>query len=125
MTLEELANNEERPLPDSVLSIEHVENDKTLNVLCIPARDELRSQAAVTVPQVICMSALPPFAVEHARTLYKRLRHQFFSPHIIICFWHFEGALEKVAARLKIEALDRLLTTLPQIMSNICEVAAR
>ena len=120
-----------------------------LRVLCIPAKDDADAIAAImlcqllvaqgfdarsvpvttsasilrhmrtTEPSVICLSALPPFAMENARSLYAKLRARFPEPRIIICFWQFEGDIQKLTARFKLTAGDRLLTTLPEVLAQV------
>ncbi|MGB6597095.1 MAG: AI-2E family transporter [Candidatus Acidiferrum sp.] len=120
-----------------------------LDVLCIPARDdaddvvamvlaqllerqghraqgiaigttaEMLAQVAELNPAVVCISALPPFAVNHARALYARLRAQAPDLYIAVCLWHFEGDPEKAAIRLKLTKGHGVFTTLPQILKHI------
>lgn len=129
----------------------HTSGEETgsLDVLCIPARDdaddivamllaqllerqghraasipigttaEMLSQVAESNPGVVCISALPPFAVYHARALYAKLRVRFPKLHLIICLWHFEGDLEKTTTRLKVATGDGFCTTLPQVLQHI------
>jgi hypothetical protein len=51
---------------------------------------EMLSQVAVPKPGVVCISALPPFAVDHARALYAELRTLSRNLHIV----YFEGDLQ-------------------------------
>lgn len=120
-----------------------------LAVLCIPARDEaddviakLLSQVLVRhgysaksipigsvetmlsavsqlSPSVVCISALPPFALSHTRSLYARLRQQFPELHILICLWHFEGDLRQMATSLRIAKDHALFTTLLDVSKHI------
>lgn len=124
------------------------------NVLCVPVKDEadaiaaemlcqaltlkgfdarsLRLTAAPALlrqirtakPGVICLSALPPFAVEPARALYSRLRERFADLEIIICFWHFDGDLQKIETRLKLKQGDRVLGTIPDVFAELNEHAS-
>ena len=120
-----------------------------IDVLCIPARDEaddvvalllgqlfarqgrramsvrigsttdMLSQVSKVNPKLICVSALPPFAVDPARALYAKLRAQSPKLNIVVCLWHFEGDVEEMAARLKLVAGHRLFTTLQQVLSHV------
>jgi hypothetical protein len=125
------------------------EDTRRLDVLCIPARDtadevvalilcqllerqghsarsipigtttEMLSQVTDTKPGLVCISALPPFTLEHARELYSKLRLQSPEVHIVICLWHFEGDAQKVAARLKLTLGDGFFTTLHQVLQDV------
>jgi predicted PurR-regulated permease PerM len=126
-----------------------IDEASSLDVLCIPARDdaddvvamllaqllerqghraqsiaigttaEMLAQVAELNPAVVCISALPPFAVNHARALYAKLRAQSPDLYIAVCLWHFEGDSEKAAIRLKLTRGHGVFTTLPQILKHI------
>ena len=120
-----------------------------VDVLCIPARDdaddvvamllsqllerqghraesiligttsEMLSQVADANPDVVCISALPPFALNHARALYTKMRARLPKLHIIICLWHFEGDPHKAASRLQQATGHGFFTTLPEVLQHI------
>jgi predicted PurR-regulated permease PerM len=119
------------------------------SVLCIPARDEADALVATLLarlleqqgvraeglqvitlpealslvsdakPKIVCISALPPFAFNHARELYAKLRTQFPQLHVVVCLWNFDGNPESAATRLKLAANDKFLTTLPQALAHV------
>jgi len=119
------------------------------SIVCVPARDEadeivglllsesirrsgLRSynlpmgpmtemlQAIADVkPDLVCISALPPFAIEHTRNLYQRLRAKFPELNIFICLWQYAGDIEKAHRRLKIFERHPVLVTLPEVIQNV------
>jgi predicted PurR-regulated permease PerM len=120
-----------------------------VDVLCIPARDdaddvvamllsqllerqghraesiligttsEMLSQVADANPDVVCISALPPFALNHARALYTKLQTQSPDLQIVVCVWQFEGDPQKAAIRLKLATGHGFFTTLPQVLQHI------
>ena len=124
------------------------EDTRRLDVLCIPARDtadevvalilcqllerqghsawsipigttaEMLSQVTKAKPSLVCISALPPFALEHARGLFNKLRLQSSDLHVVICLWQFEGDAQKVAARFKLTLGDGFFTTLHQVLQD-------
>jgi predicted PurR-regulated permease PerM len=125
------------------------EADARLGVVCIPARDdaddvvgmllarllarqgqiaqsisigptaEMLAQVKEIQPDVVCISALPPFAINHARALYSKLRALSPTMHIVICLWNFEGDIQKTATRLNLSKSHGFFTTLPQILQHI------
>jgi len=125
------------------------EGTRRLDVLCIPARDtaddvvalilcqllerqghsarsipmgtisEMLAQVAESKPGLVCISALPPFALEHTRTLYGKLRLQSPELPIVICLWHFDGDAQKMAARFKLAPGDGFFTTLHQVLKDV------
>jgi predicted PurR-regulated permease PerM len=126
---------------------------RRLDVLCVPARDdaddvvgmllaqllerhghsaesisigptsEMLSQVEDANPRVVCISALPPFALNHARALYAKLRAHEPGLHIVVCLWHFEGDPQKAAIRLRLVAGDGFFTTVPQVLQHIASRA--
>jgi hypothetical protein len=87
--------------------------------ISIGATSEMLSQVVDANPDVVCISALPPFALNHARALYTKLRARLPELHIIICLWHFEGATQKAASRLKLATGHGFFTTLPEVLQHI------
>jgi predicted PurR-regulated permease PerM len=122
---------------------------KSVDILCIPARDdaddvvalllsqllerkgyraksipigttsEMLEQVEEAKPEVVCISALPPFALNHARDLYAKLRSRFPELHAIVCLWQFEGDAQKTATRLKLAPGHGFFTTLPQVLQHM------
>jgi predicted PurR-regulated permease PerM len=88
---------------------------------CIPigARSEMLAQVGEFNPEVVFISALPPFAVGHAQALYTRLRAQSPNLEIVVCLWHFEGDSQKNVARFKLAKGHALFTTLPQVLQHM------
>jgi predicted PurR-regulated permease PerM len=122
---------------------------RSLNVLCLPARDEadeivgmmlaqvlkragheaectpvsaasdLLAQVREKKPDVVCISALPPFAITHARSLYAKLRAQEPNLRIIVGLWHFSGDPAKVSRRLGVAEGSRAFTTLAEFPEEL------
>ena len=63
---------------------------------------------------VICISALPPYAFSPARTLCKEIRGRFPKVKIVVGVWGFKGDTEKAKARFERTQPDRLLTNLAE-----------
>ena len=115
-------------------------------IVCVPARDDAdemvgmmlshlleqsghQSQAAAigTVaemlgvvekakPDIVCISALPPFAISHARNIYLRVREMAPELKIVLGLWGFSGEMMKIAARLKLQEGDRVVFSLDQAL---------
>ena len=120
-----------------------------IDVLCIPARDdadevvgillsrlllrqgqtakwipiatvsEMLSRVSEENPGIVCISALPPFALNHAGNLYAKLHAMLPDLHIIVCLWEFDGDVQGTATRLKLANDHGLFTTLPQTLHHI------
>jgi predicted PurR-regulated permease PerM len=82
--------------------------------VAIGTNSEMLTQVKELEPDIVCISALPPFALLHARELYKRVRAYAPKARIIIGLWKFAGDPIKAAARLHITGHDKLSVTLAQ-----------
>jgi predicted PurR-regulated permease PerM len=61
---------------------------------------------------VLCISAVPPFAFAHARTLSRQLRVRFPRTTIVVGVWGFTGDTERALQRFEPRRPDKLVTTL-------------
>jgi predicted PurR-regulated permease PerM len=68
---------------------------------------------------VICISALPPFALSHAKTVCRQLRTHFPQTRIILGVWGFTGDAERALERFQAPRPDCLVTTLEQAISAV------
>jgi predicted PurR-regulated permease PerM len=75
---------------------------------------EMLAQLKESRADIVCISALPPFALLHARELYRKIRAQMPNVKIIIGMWKFAGDPIKAATRLHIDGNDKLALTLAQ-----------
>jgi len=135
----------------SLSRIGESENSGSMDVLCIPARDEAdeivaallntllaaqgkRSQVlpvAATAeilaqvrqlnPKLVCISALPPFAMNHTRSLYAALQRQSAQVPIIVCLWRYEGDPQKVVTHLRLSQKDSVFSTLSEVLRRLTE----
>lgn len=87
----------------------------------VPVGTSTEMMSAITEfhPDVVCISALPPFAIEYARNLYLKVRAQFPDADIVVCLWHYGGDLEKMHRRLKIIDGHRVLAALPDVIEHV------
>jgi predicted PurR-regulated permease PerM len=122
---------------------------RATSVVCIPARDEadeivgimlaqlleragyqaqaipigtaaeMLAQVKEAAPDIVCISALPPFALLHARDLYKRVRSNVPNARIVVGLWKFSGDPIKAAARFNIVGDDKLAITLAQTVLQV------
>ena len=136
------AQSDLAPLSAPKIRLEHPRH--ITSVVCIPARDEadeivgimltqlleragyqaqaiaigttaeILAQVKEAAPDIVCISALPPFALLHARDLYKRVRSHVPNAKIIVGLWKFSGDPIKAAARFNIVGDDKLAITLAQ-----------
>jgi hypothetical protein len=87
-----------------------------VRLLPIGPRANILDQVATAAPQVVLVSALPPFAVGHARSLCKRLRQRHPNTKIILGLWSFEGGSARAQDRIGASGADVVATSLQQVM---------
>jgi predicted PurR-regulated permease PerM len=94
--------------------------------LCLPIAHAsfLESMALLQIKHddVICISALPPYAFQPARTMCKLIRERFPKLRVVIGVWGFTGDTEKAKVRFERTQPDRLLTSLAQAVEQIQEM---
>ena len=70
-------------------------------------------------PDAICISAMPPAAVLHARYLCKRLRTRFPGVPILVGLWDARGDLRKATDRLTSAGANEVVTTASAAIEQI------
>ena len=129
-------------------------DDASLNVLCLPARDEADELAGLMFAQVlqqnghcarcvsftalagemldfvqrersqvICVSALPPSAVTHARYLCKRLRARFEGQSVMVGLWTLVGDPRRVLQRVTQDERTHAVVTLAEGLALVTRLA--
>jgi len=90
-----------------------------VQAISIGTTAEMLAQTKEAAPEIVCISALPPFALLHARDLYKRVRSNVPNAKIIVGLWKFSGDPIKAAARFNIAGDDKLAITLAQTVLQV------
>jgi predicted PurR-regulated permease PerM len=88
-------------------------------ILSIGTSVEMVAQVSEEKPDIVCLSALPPFAVGHARSLYQTLRAQFPDLKIVIGLWNFAGDPKRAASRISGIADAEVSRTLAHAVQQI------
>ncbi len=71
---------------------------------------------------IVCISALPPYAFQPARTMCKVIRERFPKLKLVVGVWGFSGDVEKAKARFERTQPDRLVTSMAQAVEQIQEL---
>lgn len=69
-------------------------------------------------PDVVFLSALPPFALTYARTLYKKVRARLPDVSIVIGVWNF-SEVDKLSTRLALDNHGKGVTTLRAALAEV------
>jgi hypothetical protein len=127
---------------------------RLMSILCVPARDEadeivgtmlaqllqgaghraeclevesaerIIAQISREKPDVVCISALPPFAIPAVRALYGRMHAQNPNQKVLVGLWHFSGDSTKLARRLALKEDSRAFTTLAELVHEVQEMSS-
>jgi len=81
--------------------------------------EEMLSKVDGAHASIICISAIPPLAVAHARTIYARLRVKFPEQPIIVGLWGFTGDVLRSASRIDDAENVKVLTTLAEAVLQV------
>jgi predicted PurR-regulated permease PerM len=71
---------------------------------------------------VVCISALPPYAFAPARVLCKQIRERFPKLKVVVCVWGFSGDLGNAKARFERTQPNRLSSSIAQALDHIREL---
>jgi predicted PurR-regulated permease PerM len=72
---------------------------------------------------IVCVSALPPFAVGQARSLCKRLRGRFKNIAVVVGLWGFAGGVPKAQDRIGAACTDCVCTNFSEAFFHIQKLA--
>jgi len=87
-----------------------------------PGGAELDQMLHMMVPEagdLICISAMPPYAFTPARTICRRIRSHFPEVPVIVGIWGFAGEPTKAMARFDRNPPDHLYTSFEQVIEHI------
>jgi predicted PurR-regulated permease PerM len=87
--------------------------------LAIGTTVDMLARISEEKPDIVCLSALPPFAVGHARMLYQKLRAQSPDLKIVIGLWNFAGDPKRAARRISCIADAEVSRTLAHALQQV------
>jgi hypothetical protein len=71
---------------------------------------------------VVCISALPPYAFAPARAMCRQIRERFPKLKVVVCVWGFSGDTQKAITRFERTQPDCLSTSLAQAVEQVQEL---
>lgn len=74
---------------------------------------------------VVCISALPPYAFAPARAMCKQIRERFPKLKVVVCVWGFTGDTQKAKARFERTQPHRLSTSLAEAVEHVQELVPK
>lgn len=90
---------------------------------CIPlAKQEEMIQALPEGADVVCISAISPFAMSRTRSIYAALQASLPGVPIVVGLWNFPGDLTQASRRIGMPKEKMLVTTLAGAVAEISDV---
>jgi predicted PurR-regulated permease PerM len=87
-----------------------------------PSLNEVLASIEVGRGDIVCISALPPYAFAPARAMCKQIRERFPKLKVLVCVWGFSGDVQKAITRFERTQPDRLCTSLAETVEHIQEL---
>jgi len=87
-----------------------------------PSPHELLSLIEARHSDIVCISALPPYAFAPALVMCKQIRERFPKVKVVVCIWGFQGDVGKAQARFERTPPDRLSTSLAEALEHVQEL---
>jgi len=87
-----------------------------------PSLNDLFALIEMKRSDIVCISALPPYAFAPARDMCKQIRERFPKLKVVVCVWGFNGDTQKAKARFERAQPDRLSTSLAEAIEHIEEL---
>jgi predicted PurR-regulated permease PerM len=88
-----------------------------------PSPSEFLAMIEAGRSDVVCISALPPYAFAPARAMCKQIRERFPKIKVVVGVWGFNGDTQKAMARFERTQPDRLVTSLTEAVAQVQELA--
>jgi predicted PurR-regulated permease PerM len=147
--VEGISTKKDAEKPDDSDASQNVASGESAHVICVPASgeadelvgvmlaqllslaghrvkcvsigtvEEMLREVSKAEPGIVCISAIPPLALTHARSIYARLRAQIPSQPIIVGLWNYSGDIAKSARRIDTPENVRVLTTLGEVVLQV------
>ena len=97
--------------------------NRHVRYITIGTMEDMLKQVEQINSVIVCVSALPPFAVGQARTLCKRLRARLPNISIVVGLWGFSGGVPRAEQRVGPTTADAVCTSLADAMVQIRKLA--
>jgi len=92
---------------------------ETVPTAAMGVASELVEYVGQRKPDVVCISAVPPAAVAHARRLRMRLRRRFPELNLVVGLWNSPGDLNEAKERIGSDLKTQIVATLADAQAQI------
>jgi methanogenic corrinoid protein MtbC1 len=83
------------------------------------SNESMLAHVEPTASDVFCISAIPPFAFSHSRTINRQLRAKFPKTKIMIGIWGFTGDVERALQRFQPSPPDKFACSLADALEYL------
>jgi predicted PurR-regulated permease PerM len=90
-----------------------------------PSLNDVLAMIEAGRSDVVCISALPPYAFAPARAMCRQIRQRFPKLKVVVCVWGFGGDTHKAMTRFERTQPDRLSTSLAEAVEHVLELVRR
>ena len=87
-----------------------------------PSLNEVLATIEAGRGDVVCISALPPYAFAPARAMCKQIRERFPKLKVVVCVWGYSGDVQKAITRFERTQPERLSTSLAEAVAHVEEI---
>jgi predicted PurR-regulated permease PerM len=87
-----------------------------------PSLSELFALIEAKRGDIVCISALPPYALAPARAMCKQIRERFPRLTVVVCVWGFSGDTQKAKARFERTQPHHVSTSLAEAVDHLEEL---
>ena len=81
--------------------------------------DNLPAAMAPSGDDIVCISAIPPLAFSHARTMNRQLRAKFPRTKILIGVWGFDGEINRALQRFQPSPPEKVVGSLADALEYL------
>ena len=92
----------------------------SVKTIPLGSAERMLEEVLKTHPDVICISALPPYAMSSARGVYSGLRAMEPYQKIILGLWNYAGDPDKAAKIITGQQGNHICTTLAEAVKQVC-----
>jgi predicted PurR-regulated permease PerM len=86
----------------------------TATAVQLGSQDGMLAETFAAAPDIVYLSALPPYGMSHARRIYRKLRAQYPGMKIVIGLWNYTDDCAKAAREISAGEQSQVCTTLAQ-----------
>lgn len=93
--------------------------EQRIELIASDRADDMIRRIASMRPSVVCISAVPPFSLNHARSVYELLKARTPETKIIVGLWKFGGDVRAAKERIGVSEPDSISKSLGEVLKQV------